>query len=330
MQIVVLDGYTLNPGDLSWAELEQLGRVTVYDRTPAEQIRERIEEADIVLTNKTPLSRETLSGLPRLRYIGVLATGYNVVDVHAAADLGIAVTNVPTYGTDSVGQFVFALLLELCHRVGMHSESVRSGGWASSPDFCYTLSPQMALAGKTMGIVGYGRIGQQVGRLAQAFGMRVLVAGRTSLARPGGAAAGSEEAQAERVPLAQLLAESDVVSLHCPLTPETERLINHERLALMKRGAFLINTARGGLLQERDVAAALHEGRLGGAALDVLSVEPPGDDNPLLQAKNCIITPHIAWATHEARSKLMCIAVGNVAAFLQGNPTNMVNEVRSL
>ena len=336
MQIVVLDGYTLNPGDLSWAELEELGRVTVYDRTPAEQIRERIEEADIVLTNKTPLSRETLSGLPRLQYIGVLATGYNVVDVKAASEMGIAVTNVPTYGTDSVGQFVFALLLELCHRVGLHSDSVRSGGWAASPDFCYTLSPQMALAGKTMGIVGYGRIGQQVGRLAQAFGMRVLVTGRevisaggTVSASSGVSAGGSEAGLAEKVSLAQLLAESDVISLHCPLTPETERLMNRERIALMKRGAYLINTARGGLLQERDVADALNEGRLGGAALDVLSVEPPGEDTPLLQAKNCIITPHIAWATYEARRKLMQIAAGNAAAFLQGKPTNMVNEVRT-
>jgi glycerate dehydrogenase len=319
MHIVVLDGYTLNPGDLSWAELEKLGTVTVYDRTPQELIKERIQEAEIVLTNKTPLTKETITGLNRLTYIGVLATGYNVVDVKAASSQGIVVTNVPTYGTDSVAQFVFALILELCHRVGKHGESVNAGGWAESPDFCYTLSRQIALAGKTLGIVGYGRIGKQVSQLAQAFGMRVLVSG--SAGRP----AEAREESVERVPLEHLLTASDFISLHCPLMPETEGLINAERIALMKPTAFLINTSRGGLLVEQHVAKALNEGKIAGAALDVLSVEPPDKDNLLVLAKNCIVTPHMAWATFEARSRLMDIAVGNVAAYVQGNSMNTVN-----
>ncbi|MDD9269368.1 D-2-hydroxyacid dehydrogenase [Paenibacillus sp. GCM10023248] len=319
MHIVVLDGYTLNPGDLSWAELERLGTMTVYDRTPPELVKERIQGADIVLTNKTPLTKEAFTGLNRLKYIGVLATGYNVVDVEAAAAQGICVTNVPKYGTDSVAQFVFALILELCHRVGQHGESVRSGGWAESPDFSYTLGRQIALAGKTIGIVGYGRIGKQVSRLAQAFGMRVLVAGREGRLPEAG------EEGVERVPLEQLLAASDFVSLHCPLTPETEGLLNSVRIALMKPSAFLINTSRGGLLAERHVAEALNAGAIAGAALDVLTIEPPGKDNPLVHARNCIVTPHMAWATFEARSRLMDIAVGNVAAYLQGNARNEVN-----
>lgn len=319
MQIVVLDGYTLNPGDLNWSELEKLGTVRVYDRTPPQLIEERIQESDIVLTNKTPLAKETLSRLKRLKYIGVLATGYNVVDVKAASRQGIVVTNVPTYGTDSVAQFVFALILELCHRVGQHGESVRAGEWAESSDFCYTVSRQIALEGKTLGIVGYGRIGKQVNRLAKAFGMRVLVASREGRATDAG------EESVERVPLEQLLAASDFVSLHCPLTPETEGLFNAERIALMKPTAFLINTSRGGLLVEEHVANALNEGEIAGAALDVLSIEPPGKDSPLVLARNCIVTPHMAWATLEARSLLMDIAIGNVAAFLQGKSVNRVN-----
>ncbi|MBP1966159.1 D-2-hydroxyacid dehydrogenase [Paenibacillus aceris] len=319
MHIVVLDGFTLNPGDLSWEELERHGFVTVYDRTPPELVKERIQESDIVLTNKTPLSKEALTGLNRLKYIGVLATGYNVVDVKAASSQGIVVTNVPTYGTDSVAQFVFALILELCHKIGMHSDSVRAGGWEESPDFCYTLSRQIALAGKTLGIVGYGRIGKQVSRLAQAFGMRVMVAGRE-----GRVASEAGVEFVERVPLEHLLVASDFVSLHCPLTPETEGLINAERIALMKPSAFLINTSRGGLLVEQHVANALNEGHIAGAALDVLSSEPPGKENPFVYARNCIVTPHMAWATFEARSRLMDIAVGNVAAFLQGKPINSV------
>lgn len=318
MNIVVLDGHTLNPGDLSWDELGKLGSVTVYDRTPAGLIQERIGLAEIVLTNKTPLTREVLEAAENLRYVGVLATGYNVVDIEAAAARGITVTNVPAYGTESVAQFVFALLLELCHQIGRHGDSVRSGDWAKAVDFSYTLTPQIELWGKTMGIVGYGRIGRHVARLAEAFGMRVLVSGRP------GKAGGNEDSGVRRVPLEQLLAESDVVSLHCPLTAETERLINRERLALMKSSAFLINTARGGLLQEQDVADALNEGRLAGAALDVLAAEPPAADHPLVHAPRCIITPHMAWAAVEARERLMSIAAGNVAAFLEGRPVNTV------
>ncbi|WP_145947423.1 D-2-hydroxyacid dehydrogenase [Paenibacillus sp. Y412MC10] len=318
MNIVVLDGHTLNPGDLSWDELGKLGSVTVYERTPAGLIQERIGNAEIVLTNKTPLTREVLEAAENLRYVGVLATGYNVVDIEAAAARGITVTNVPAYGTESVAQFVFALLLELCHQIGRHGDSVRSGDWAKAVDFSYTLTPQIELWGKTMGIVGYGRIGRQVARLAEAFGMRVLVSGRE------GKAGGNEDSGVRRVPLEQLLAESDVVSLHCPLTAETEGLINRERLALMKPSAFLINTARGGLLQEQDVADALNEGRLAGAALDVLAAEPPAADHPLVHAPRCIITPHMAWAAVEARERLMSIAAGNVAAFLEGRPVNTV------
>ncbi|MET3543561.1 glycerate dehydrogenase [Paenibacillus favisporus] len=318
MNIVVLDGQTLNPGDLSWDELGKLGSVTVYERTPAGLIQERIGNAEMVLTNKTPLTREVLEAAENLRYVGVLATGYNVVDIEAAAARGITVTNVPAYGTESVAQFVFALLLELCHQIGRHGDSVRSGDWAKAVDFSYTLTPQIELWGKTMGIVGYGRIGRQVARLAEAFGMRVLVSGRP------GKADGDEDSGVRRVPLEQLLAESDVVSLHCPLTAETEGLINRERLALMKPSAFLINTARGGLLQEQDVADALNEGRLAGAALDVLAAEPPAADHPLVHAPRCIITPHMAWAAVEARERLMSIAAGNVAAFLEGRPVNTV------
>lgn len=318
MNIVVLDGHTLNPGDLSWDELGKLGSVTVYERTPAGLIQERIGNAEIVLTNKTQLTREVLEAAENLRYVGVLATGYNVVDIEAAAARGITVTNVPAYGTESVAQFVFALLLELCHQIGRHGDSVRSGDWAKAVDFSYTLTPQIELWGKTMGIVGYGRIGRQVARLAEAFGMRVLVSGRP------GKADGDEDSGVRRVPFEQLMAESDVVSLHCPLTAETEGLINRERLALMKPSAFLINTARGGLLQEQDVADALNEGRLAGAALDVLAAEPPAADHPLVHAPRCIITPHMAWAAVEARERLMSIAAGNVAAFLEGRPVNTV------
>lgn len=318
MNIVVLDGHTLNPGDLSWDELGKLGSVTVYERTPAGLIQERIGNAEMVLTNKTPLTREVLEAAENLRYVGVLATGYNVVDIEAAAARGITVTNVPAYGTESVAQFVFALLLELCHQIGRHGDSVRSGDWAKAVDFSYTLTPQIELWGKTMGIVGYGRIGRQVARLAEAFGMRVLVSGRP------GKADGVKDSGVRRVPLEQLLAESDVVSLHCPLTAETEELIDRERLALMKPSAFLINTARGGLLQEQDVADALNEGRLAGAALDVLAAEPPAADHPLVHAPRCIITPHMAWAAVEARERLMSIPAGNVAAFLEGRPVNTV------
>lgn len=357
MRIVVLDGHTLNPGDLSWEALEKLGDVVVYDRTPRERVVERSLGAELLLTNKTPIREADLDRLPGLKYIGVLATGYDVVDADAAAKRGIAVTNVPSYGTDSVAQFVFALLLELCNRVGLHGESVRGGEWCRSPDFSYWRAPQTELAGKTLGIVGLGRIGERVARLAGAFGMNVLAAGRPGGARKGsareagdgavatggadatgvagGAASGQRGGAAEagglapivrRTSLEELLRESDVVSLHCPLTPETESLINRDTLALMKPTAFLVNTARGRLIAEADLAGALNEGRIAGAALDVLSTEPPGVSNPLLSARNCIVTPHIAWASLEARRRLLDIAADNVARFLAGAPVHIVGR----
>ncbi|MBE1445400.1 D-2-hydroxyacid dehydrogenase [Paenibacillus sp. OAS669] len=320
MNIVVLDGYTLNPGDLSWDKISRLGLTTIYDRTPAELIVERAADAEIVLTNKTPLSAATLEKLPKLRYIGVLATGYNIVDIHAAREKGIPVTNIPTYGTHSVAQFVFAMILELCHRIGRHDEAVKAGEWTSSIDFCFTKSPLIELSGKTIGLIGLGKIGTQTARIAQAMNMRVLAAG-SGRSRP------QPVEGVEWTDMETLLRASDIVSLHCPLTPDTEQLINRERLAWMKPTAFLINTARGGLIHEQDLADALNGQAIAGAALDVLSVEPPPADNPLLTARNCIITPHIAWATQEARARLMDTAAYNVAAFLEGKPIHIVNGI---
>lgn len=317
--IVVLDGYTLNPGDLDWGRLEQLGNVTVYDRTAVTEIVERAADADIVLTNKTQLSAAILEQLPKLKYIGVLATGYNIVDTEAAKQRGIPVTNIPTYGTQSVAQFVFALLLELCHRVQTHSDAVHAGDWNNCPDFCFTRSPLIELSGKTMGLIGLGRIGGQVARIANAFGMRVIAVGS-------GRSNPTPVEGVEWVELDQLLAESDVISLHCPLTPATEKLINAERLALMKHSAILINTSRGALINEQDMADALNDLRIAGAAVDVLSVEPPVPSNPLYAAANCLITPHIAWATKEARSRLMGTAVDNVQSFLSGHAIHVVNR----
>jgi glycerate dehydrogenase len=318
MNIVVLDGYTLNPGDLRWAPLEKLGPTTVYDRTPKELILERASDGQAILVNKVPLDAETLRALPHLRYVGVLATGYDKIDVAVARELGITVTNVPTYGTDSVAQSAIALLLELCHRAGLHSEAVRSGAWSSSKDFCFWLSPLVELSGKTLGVVGFGRIGRRTAEIARAFGMRILASGELSANPPS-----SEDFR--WATLDELLQTSDVVSLHCPLTPETQEMINSERIALMKSTAFLINTSRGGLIVDQDLADALNEDRLAGAGLDVLSIEPPPPQNPLLNAKNCIITPHIAWATREARQRLMAAVAENLAAFLQGHPQNAVN-----
>ncbi|NEN82989.1 D-2-hydroxyacid dehydrogenase [Paenibacillus elgii] len=318
-QIVVLDGYTLNPGDLSWEGLERLGSVALYDRTPVEEIVDRARDAGIVLTNKTPLSADTIARLPNLRYIGVLATGYNIIDTEAAAARGIVVTNVPAYGTHGVAQFVFALLLELCQHVGRHAEAVKSGEWSASPDFSFTKTPLVELAGKTMGLIGLGRIGRQTAHIAEAFGMRVIAvgSGRTQPTPVEGV---------EWVTLPELLQQADVISLHCPLTPATHGLINQDRIALMKPSAMLINTARGPLVVESDLAAALREGRLAGAGLDVLSAEPPHPDNPLLAAPNCLVTPHIAWATKEARARLMNTACANVRAFLEGKPVHTVPE----
>jgi glycerate dehydrogenase len=317
MKIVVLDGYTLNPGDLSWEALKTLAPAEIYDRTESDQIVPRARPAELVLTNKTPLSAETLRQLERLRYIGVLATGYNCVDVKTARELGVTVTNIPTYGTASVAQFTFALLLELCHHVQPHSDAARAGQWSQSMDWCFWLTPLVELAGKTMGVIGFGRIGRQVGQIAHAIGMRVMAAGSRRLNPP------TYDEFSWATP-EELLARADVVSLHCPLLPETEGLINTSRLDLMKPSALLINTSRGPLVVEQDLADALNGSRLAGAALDVLSEEPPPASNPLLGARNCIITPHIAWATREARTRLMAIAVANVAAFLRGRPENVV------
>ncbi|MDB4868309.1 MAG: glycerate dehydrogenase [Cohnella sp.] len=320
MKITVLDGFALNPGDLKWDDLQQLGDVTVYDRTPPELIVERARHSEIVLTNKTPLHKETLARLSKLQYVGVLATGYDVVDVKEAAERGIVVTNVPSYGTDSVAQYVFALLLELCHHVGRHDLSVKQGEWASSPDFSYWRTPLMELAGKTLGIIGLGRIGFRTAEIAAAFGMKVKVYTRRMQETP-------PLTVIQWASLENLLSTSDVVSLHCPLTPETNGMINRSALSRMKPTALLINTSRGKLLVEQDVAEALHEGRLAGAAVDVLTVEPPQAISALMKAPNCLVTPHIAWATKEARNRLLQTAVDNVKAFLCHTPIHVVSHI---
>jgi glycerate dehydrogenase len=318
VKIVVLDGYTLNPGDLSWDALHALGDCMVYDRTPPELTVARARDAEMVLTNKTVLDARVIADLPALRYIGVLATGYNVVDTAAAAARGIPVTNVPAYSTASVAQFTFALLLELCHGVGHHARTVREGRWTASADFAYWDTPLIELDGLTMGIIGLGRIGQAVAQLAQAFSMRVIAHAPSRTTAPAGITL---------VDLETLFRDSDVVSLHCPLTAQNAGMVNAARLALMKPTAFLLNTARGPLVDAAALADALHAGRLAGAAMDVLAVEPPPADNPLLTAPRCIITPHIAWATKAARTRLMTTAVQNVAAFLHSEPRNVVNGV---
>ncbi len=313
--IVVLDGRTLNPGDLDWAPLRALGECRIYDRTSAAQVVERSAGAAVVLTNKTPVGREAIGRLPVLRYIGVLATGFNVVDVAAARDHGILVTNVPAYGTESVAQLVFAHLLNLAAGVEHHARTVRQGRWTASSDFSYWDWPLPELAGLTMGIVGFGRIGRAVARIASAFGMHVIAADR---------AGAGEAGPVPLVELDDLFRRSDVVSLHCPLTAETRGMVDARRLALMKPGAFLINTSRGPLVDEAALAAALNEGRLAGAGLDVLAVEPPPAGNPLLTARHCAITPHLGWATVAARSRLLAAAADNVKMFLAGTPVNVV------
>lgn len=316
MQIVVLDGHTLNPGDLSWAELHELGQCHIHNRTPSDDIVRRAQEAEIVLTNKTQLSKETLAHLPKLRYIGVLATGYNVVDVEAAHKQNICVTNVPAYSTVSVAQMVFAHLLNLTQHVAEHGQSVQAGTWNRSQDFCYWNFPLVELASLTMGIIGLGRIGQTTARLALDFGMKVVYFDVEKSITP--------QVDARAVDLDTLFRESDVVSLHCPLNDSNFRLVNEQRLQLMKPTAFLINTSRGPLIDEKALADALNAGKIAGAGLDVLSREPPDADHPLLKAKNCYITPHIAWATRAARQRLMDIAVANVGAFVNGRPQNVV------
>ena len=320
MKIVVLDGYTENPGDLSWEELGKLGELTVYDRTSltdeAEAIA-RIGDAEIVFTNKTPITRKVLDARPGIRFISLLATGYNCVDYAYAREKGIPVTNVPTYGTASVGQFAIALLLEICHHIGHHDASVHAGNWERCADWCYWDYPLIELDGKTMGIIGFGRIGQTTGRIARAMGMEVLAYD----SHPSDAG----RAIAEYVDLDALLSRSDVVALHCPLFPETEGIINRETIAKMKDGAILLNNSRGPLVVEQDLADALNAGKLAAAGLDVVSTEPIRGGNPLLKAKNCIITPHISWAPKESRQRIMDCAVSNVKAFLAGSPVNVVN-----
>jgi glycerate dehydrogenase len=317
MKIVILDGFTLNPGDLSWEELEKLGECQIFDRTPPALVVQRAIDADILLTNKTPVSRRAINQLRNLKYIGVLATGYNIVDIEAAREKVIPVSNVPTYGTHSVAQMTMALILELTQHTGLHTDFVRKGEWSIAKDWCFWRQPLVELYGQTLGIVGYGRIGRTTGHLASAFGMKVLA---MDPLLPSGKHKG-----VQIVDLDTVFRESDVICLHCPLTPSTEEMINLEKLNRMKRTAFLINTSRGQLVIERDLARALNEGIIAGAGLDVLRVEPPSPDNPLLNAKNCLITPHIAWATTAARVRLMKVVVDNIKAFLNNKPQNVVN-----
>ncbi|WP_251447933.1 D-2-hydroxyacid dehydrogenase [Vermiculatibacterium agrestimuris] len=320
MKIVVLDGYTENPGDLSWGELEALGELTVYDRTPVndeEEIIRRIGDAELVYTNKTPITRKVIDACPNMKFISLLATGYNVVDYAYAAEKKIPVTNVPTYGTASVGQFAIGLLLEICHHIGHHSESVHAGNWTNNIDWCYWDYPLIELDGKTMGIIGFGRIGQATGRIAKALGMKVLAYDN----HPNE----SGKALAEYVDLDTLLASSDVIALHCPLFPDTQGIVNKDTIAKMKDGVIILNNSRGPLVVEQDLADALNSGKVAAAGLDVVSTEPIKADNPLLSAKNCIITPHISWAAKEPRQRIMDCAVANAKAYLEGKLINVVN-----
>lgn len=319
MKIVVLDGYALNPGDMSWDDMGKLGEMVVYDRTPTEKIIERIDNAEIILTNKVVLTKEILQKTPSVKYIGVTATGYNVVDTTAAKELGIIVTNVPAYSTASVAQMVFAFILELCHHVGEHNRLVHDGAWTNSKDFTFWNYPLIELAGKTLGIIGFGGIGQATARIAEAFGMNVIFYNRTKRL----------ELETHKIKFAELeevLRQSDFISLHCPLTEQTKGLINKESIAKMKDGVFIINTSRGSVIVEQDVADALNSGKLAGIGTDVVSIEPILENNPLLKAKNCIITPHLAWASKEARTRLMDTLIKNILAFMENKPVNVVNK----
>lgn len=321
MKIVILDGYTENPGDLSWEGLEKLGDLTVYDRTSLTDVQEvidRIGDAEIVFTNKTPMPREVFDTCTNIRYVGVLATGYNVVDVDAAKEKNIPVCNIPTYGTAAVGQFAIALLLEICHHVGHHDKAVHEGRWENNPDWCFWDYPLIELDGKVMGIIGYGRIGQATGRIAQALGMKVLA--YDAYRNPA-----LESETCQYADLDEVLAKSDVIALHCPLFSETEGMINRESIAMMKDGVIILNNSRGPLIVEKDLAEALNSGKVAAAGLDVVSTEPIKGENPLLKAKNCILTPHISWAPKESRQRLMDIAVDNLEMFLKGKVQNAVN-----
>ncbi len=320
MKIVVLDGYTLNPGDLDWESIKQFGALTVYDRTPynTKDIIKNIGDADIVYTNKTPLSGEILNNTPSVKYIGVLATGYNVVDIKTAKNKGIVVTNVPDYSSKAVAQFTMALLLEMCHNIGAHNTAVQKGDWIKSDDFCFWNSPLIELTGKTIGLIGFGKIGRATAKLAQAFGLNVKVYSRTVYSE-------FESDHLTFVPLEELLSTSHIISLHCPLTADTQGIINKKTINKMKPGVMLINTSRGPLVVENDLVEALNNSHISQAALDVISQEPMAENNPLLKAKNCIITPHIAWASKEARIRLLQTTIENLNAFLNDAPQNVVN-----
>ena len=321
MKIVVLDGYTENPGDLSWDKLSALGELTVYDRvsySESPEIAEKLGDCDIAVTNKTPISKETMDKCPNLKFITVMATGYNIVDYRYAHEKGIPVANIPTYGTASVSQFSIALLLEICHHIGHHDKTVHDGVWADNPDWCYWDYPLIELEGKTIGIIGFGRIGQQEGRVAKALGMNVIAYDPYQ--------SDTGRAIAEYVELDELFARSDVITLHCNLTPENTRMINRDSISKMKDGVILINNSRGQLIDEQDVADALNSGKIGYAGLDVVYTEPIRSDNPLLKAKNCIITPHISWAPIEARQRIMDMTAQNIKAFQDGSPVNIVNK----
>ncbi|GGM74607.1 glycerate dehydrogenase [Dyadobacter beijingensis] len=315
MNIVILDGYTLNPGDQDWAPIERLGNVTIYDRSAKEEIVERAADAEVLLVNKVVLSGETLAQLPNVKYIGVMATGFNNIDIDAARKQGITVTNVKAYGPASVAQQTFALLLAIMNRAETHSQSVFAGDWAASPDFCYWKTPLTELAGKRMGLIGFGDIGSQVANIALAFGMRVIAYRKHPAPADG----------VKMVSLDEIFTKSDVISLHCPLTEETREIINRDSISKMKRNAIILNTGRGPLIRESDLAEALRDGTIGGAGLDVLSSEPPKADNPLLSAPNCVITPHVAWATFEARQRLLQMVADNLESFQNGNPRNVVS-----
>lgn len=316
MNIVILDAHTLNPGDLSWSEIEKLGTCKIYERTPAELMLERAAGAEAIFTNKVVLNKDTIEQLPQLKFIGVLATGFNVVDTVAAQKAGIVVCNIPAYSTNSVAQLVFSHILNFSQNISVHAASVSSGGWAKSIDFAYWLSPQTELAGKTLGIIGFGQIGQAVARIGLAFGMKIIFNNRSKK---------DVNIEASQVDLKTLLKASDYISINCPLTTENQGFINKAAIAQMKPTAFLVNTGRGPLINEQDLADALNAGRIAGAGLDVLDIEPATADNPLPKAKNCYITPHIAWATFEARQRLMQIASDNLKAFISGHPINVVN-----
>ena len=320
MKIVILDGYTINPGDLSWERLKKYGELTVYDRTPKELVAQRIGDAEIVMTSKCVLSSEVLSQCPNLKWIGILATGINMVDQEYATAHKILITYIPAYSTDSVVQFTFSLLLEICNQVKVHSDAVHSGKWQTAEDFCFRLTPQIELAGKTFGIIGYGNIGRRVARMAEAFGMKVIIASNYP----------DPEFETESISftsLEELFAMSDVISLHCPLTEDNRGFINQSSISKMKDGVILLNTSRGPLIQDENLAQALKSGKVFAAGLDVLSVEPPGSGNPLIGIPNCIITPHIAWITRESRTRLIDTAISNLESHLGGENANCVNVV---